>query len=223
MLNKLKEIVTRINKTENKWFKLVPEIEDIFGSTQAVDLIDEFEVALDTIPKKHVPHYSFIFYLALIAIIDEETELEEISKVVQQKESYRYMKIGFCIFLSGDSAGLKYEGKLAHERYKNKYEYINFFSGYAPRYRFKLSGYIQLLKLIYYVDKSSFWKLLNYDKQNIIVLCIFIEEIIPFNDDELSLFLSAEDKIRANGAFFYLMSSFSYVIKIGRASCRESV
>jgi hypothetical protein len=216
---KIEEIISIFNKREKGWYSLKPKLEQVLGSKTYQELIDEFESGLSSLPKGKWPHYSLVFYLALVILTAEEVDRKEVARYVKEKESYCLMRTGLRIFLSSKSSNFKYEAQLSAGRYKNKYEYVSFFSGFVPDYQFEMTGYLLLLKLIYEVNRSHFWQLLMQDKQNVMFLCLMTGAELSFSYEELIPLLTSNDELKANGTLFYLMSRFSYyVLKYERKS-----
>lgn len=201
-----------INSYKKGWFTLRDELVSILGTDSCQELLNDFETQLGSFPPKKLPQYSMVFYLALV-ILQPHEKLGYLAVVVKHKESYRMMKTGLRIFLSSKSERLKYEAELTADRYRNKYEYINFFSGYIPDYEMDMRGYMLLFELIYNEDRQSFCDLLALDRQNVIFLCTLLNGRISFHNTELIPFLNSEDLLKANGAFFYIMNDFSYWVR----------
>lgn len=211
-----------INSRKKGWFTLRSELVNILGTDSCQDLLNDFEKQLGSFPQKKLPHYSLVFYLALV-ILQPHDKLGNLALEVKQKESYRMMKTGLRIFLSSKSERLKYEAELTEGRYRNKYEFIDFFSGYIPDYEMDMRGYLLLLELIYNEDRQTFCDLLAMDRQNVIYLCILLNGRIDFHNAELIPFLNSEDLLKANGAFFYIMNDFSYwVRKLNHEESKEN-
>lgn len=221
MQQKIQKVILCINENDKRWYSLKPEFERIFGKKSVEVLLNELEEALYNLPPKKLPHYCLAFYLALLIIANDEKE--EIVEIVKNKKSYELMKKGMRIFLSAKSPDFKYEGRLLDSRFKNKYQFVAFFSGYVPDYDFELRGFINILELIYMENKQSFWELLSYDVQNLFVLCSLVGGRLSFDYEELIPFLTSENELRANGAFFYMMNSFSYLaMKYQRDKTKEN-
>jgi hypothetical protein len=212
IIEKIEQVVSLINSRKKGWYTLWPELVNILGTDSCQDLLNDFETQLGSFPQKKLPHYSLVFYLALV-IFQPHDKLGNLALEVKQKESYRMMKTGLRIFLSSKSERLKYEAELTEDRYRNKYEFIDFFSGYIPDYEMDMRGYLLLFELIYNEDKQSFCDLLALDRQNVIFLCNLLNGRMGFHNAELIPFLNSEDLLKANGAFFYIMNDFSYWVR----------
>ncbi|OAH54618.1 hypothetical protein AWH48_08485 [Domibacillus aminovorans] len=213
METKIQKIAELINERDRGWYTLKPEFDRILGSNSASELLNELESELNNFSKGKQPHYCLIFYLALLSIITEKNELQALAKIIGGKNSYRLMKNGLKIFLSAKSSNFKYEGKLLDDRYKNKYAFVDFFSGRVPDYEMELRGYLNIFELIYEENKQSFWELLGSDRQNVIALCLLLNGHLPIKYQELVPFLMSKDELKANGAFFYIMNHFSYLVR----------
>ena len=218
MMQKVEKIVDLINARTGSWYHLKAEFKETLGDKKFQEIIDDFESQLSMFPKNKLPHYCLIFYLALSIITSEDIEKGELAQCLIRKKSYHLMKMGLQIFLSSRSKQLKYEAELTDSRYQNKYKYACFFSGFVPRYEVELRGYILLLEIIYEEDRKNFWKLLSSDKQNVIFLCILLNNRCLYLYEELVPFLVSEDKIKANGAFYYIMRRFLYLIRIDQTN-----
>ncbi|MFS0661295.1 hypothetical protein AB1L07_20970 [Niallia alba] len=212
IIEKIGQVVSLINSSKKDWFTLRPELVNILGTDSCKDLLNDFETQLGSFPQKKLPHYSMVFYLALV-ILQPHDKLGNLALEVKHKESYRMMKTGLRIFLSSKSERLKYEVELTADRYRNKYEFIDFFSGYILDYEMDMREYLLLFELIYNEDRQSFCDLLALDRQNVIFLCLLLNGRISFHNDELIPFLNSEDLLKANGAFFYIMNDFSYWVR----------
>ncbi|RSK28820.1 hypothetical protein EJF36_19140 [Bacillus sp. HMF5848] len=213
MQEKIQEMAELINNKSTGWYILKSDFEQILGKESVQELLNEFEKQLNTLPKGKQPHYSLIFYLAILIVRSDDDDFQRLADMVSDKKSYRLMKKGLEIFLSAKSPQLKYEGTLLEHRYKNKYEFVNFFSGFVPDYEIDLRGYLLLLELIYYENKQSFWELMSCDRQNLVVLCILLNGHLMFENEELLPFLLSEDEVKANGALFCIMNQFSYLVR----------
>jgi hypothetical protein len=223
LIDTIQAIANLINSREKHWYALRSEFNELLGEGSYKTLIEEFELKFNTLPSKKIPHYSLVFYLALLIAKSEDTELEKIVIFVKEKKSYQMMKTGLYIFLSSKSEGLKYEVELTADKYQNKYEYISRFTGSVPSYEIEFRGYLLLLELIYHVDKNDFWRLLSADQQNVIFLCFLLNGRWDFTYEEITPFLSSEDELKSNGCFYYIMNNFSYkAIKYQRNRSEEN-
>ena len=91
-------------------------------------------------------------------------------------------------------------------------EGIDFFSGYAGEIGHNLSHIILVFKLIYQIDKKTFFDYLKEDKQNGIYLYFMISPELEFEYPNLIDLLNSKDAIKRNGAFNYLMHKFHYLV-----------
>ncbi|WP_281863120.1 hypothetical protein [Planomicrobium okeanokoites] len=208
MIEKVEKIAALINSRSTGWFRLKPDLVNILGTENCEKLIDDFESQLGSFPSKNLPHYSLVFYLALV-ILHPHNDLAKLSSDIKDKESYRMMQAGLRIFLTSKSDKLKYDVELTAEQFPNKYEYINFFSGHIPDYEMDMRGFLLLFELIYYEDKQRFLNVMNQDHQNMIFLCVLLNGRVILSSNELISFLNSEDLLKANGAFFCIMEGFS--------------
>jgi hypothetical protein len=96
--------------------------------------------------------------------------------------------------------------------YQNILEGIDFLSGYAGEIGHNLSHIILIFKLIYQIDKKTFFDYLKEDKQNGIYLYFMISPELEFEYQNLISLLNSKDAIKRNGAFNYLMHKFHYLV-----------
>jgi hypothetical protein len=91
-------------------------------------------------------------------------------------------------------------------------EGIDFLSGYAGEIGHNLCHIILAFKLIYQIDKKSFFGYLKEDKQNGIYLYFMISPELEFEYQYLIDLLNSKNAIKRNGAFNYLMHKFNYLV-----------
>jgi hypothetical protein len=213
MRGKIQELAKLINnREERRWYGLAPDFEKTLGSKPAEELIDALESSLDTLPQDKLPHYCLLYFLALFILVDDK-DWGSLTAQVKNKKCYRYMKTGLKIFLMSKSPNVKYKAELGDDRYKNKYEFVDFFSGYVPDYEMELRGFLNILEFIYVEEAQSFWELIGHDRNNVLFLCLFTNGRLSFEYGELTPLLLIENDVKANGAFFYLMLHFHHLVQ----------
>jgi hypothetical protein len=215
MKEKIEEIASIFNERRNGWYSLKPKLEQLLGAKTWKKLIDEFESELSSFPKGKGPHYSLVFYLALMIIISDDVNKKKVVQYVKEKNSYRLMIRGLELLLSSQSKTLRYEAELTAHEYKNKYEYVSHFSGYVPDYQIDMRGYLLLLQFLYEANRNDFWRVLEKDQQNAIFLCVMLGGELSFPCEELIPLLASDDELKANGAFFHFMQHYQFYLMEG--------
>jgi hypothetical protein len=205
-----KELSDLIQEVDSSWFLYQEQIKKIYSEDNYKVLIDEFEEFIRNIDSKDKPKLSLLFYSTLLVIQYEK--LNKIADYCKDNESLRYLKIGLDIFLKGKYSDIKYEIEMGINNYQNILEGIDFFSGYAGEIGHNLSHIILVFKLIYQIDKKTFFDYLKEDKQNGIYLYFMISPELEFEYPNLIDLLNSKDAIKRNGAFNYLMHKFHYLV-----------
>lgn len=182
------------------------KLSQLFKSMDYENLIKDFEESLATFPSKNkYPHYATIFYLFLTSMSLDN--INDLANALKAKKSYNYLINGLKMLISGRSKTLHYNIELADKSFKNKYKYISRFVYELPYW--ENSALIFLLKVIYYIDKKDFFKLLEKDKSNFLFLIFFSRrENIECNDELLIKFLNNDDEMKSNGVLYCLMLNF---------------
>lgn len=222
MNEKIRKITEIINKNNYGWYRLRPDFEKILGEASATEMIEEFEGEFETYPSKKLPHYCLIFYIALLTLV-EKSELKDLSRIVAKKKSYKLMQRGMKIFLSGKSQNLNYKAELSEAKYHNKYEYVCFLIDYLSTYQIQLQGYINILELVYEVDKDEALDILSTDKNYVIALCFLIDYRNSYEYEDLLPLLESEDKIKSNAAFYLLMEDFNNYVESDKYKQTEEI
>jgi hypothetical protein len=183
------------------------DLARIFETKNYVQLIADFEKCLGKIKdKSKTPHFTLIFFTALLSISLDNTE--DIAKILQNKKCYNYLLSGLNMLVSGKSKTLKFDIGLAHESFSNKYEYIRRFAFQLPYWEH--CALIFLMKVIYHIDKKEFFKLLMNEKSNFLCIIFFSErENIQFSKSILIEFLNCDDEIKVNAALYKLVLDFN--------------
>lgn len=220
MNEKIKKITEIINRNNCDWYLLRSEFEMILGKTSVPEMIEEFENEFETYPRKKLPHYCLVFYMALLTLV-EKSEFKDLSQIVVKKRSYKLMKKGMKIFLSGKSPNLNYKVELSEAEYQNKYEYVCFLIDYLSTYQIQLQGYINILELICEVNKDEALEILSEDKNNLIALCFLMDYRNSYEYEELLPLFQSEDKIKSNAAFYLLMEDFSNYVEVYKSEQTE--
>jgi len=205
-----KELSDLFQEVDSSWFLYQEQIVNIYGEDDYKVLIDEFEEFIRNIDSKDKPKLSLLFYSTLLVI--QEDKLNKIADYCKDNESLRYLIIGLNILLKGKYSDIKYEIKMDINNYQNILEGIDFFSGYAGEIGHKLSHLILVFRLIYKIDKESFFECLKKDNQNGIFLYFMISPELKFEYQNLIDLLNSKDVIKRNGAFNYLMHKFHYLV-----------
>jgi len=205
-----KELSDLFQEVDSSWFLYQEQIKKIYGEDDYKVLIDEFEEFIKNIDSKDKPKLSLLFYSTLLVI--QEDKLNKIADYCKYNDSLRYLKIGLNIFLKGKYSDIKYEIEMGINNYQNILEGIDFLSGYAGEIGHNLSHIILIFKLIYQIDKKTFFDYLKEDKQNGIYLYFMISPELEFEYQNLISLLNSKDAIKRNGAFNYLMHKFHYLV-----------
>ena len=205
-----KELSDLFQEVDSSWFLYQEQIKKIYGEDDYKVLIDEFEEFIRNIDSKDKPKLSLLFYSTLLVI--QEDKLNAIVDYCKDNDSLRYFKIGLNIFLRGKYSDIKYEIEMGINNHQNILEGIDFLSGYAGEIGHNLSHIILIFKLIYQIDKNTFFDYLKEDKQNGIYLYFMISPELEFEYQNLIDLLNSKDAIKRNGAFNYLMHKFHYLV-----------
>lgn len=205
-----KELSDLFQEVDSSWFLYQEQIKKIYSEDNYKVLIDEFEEFIRNIDSKDKPKLSLLFYSTLLVI--QYKKLNKIADYCKANESLRYLKIGLDIFLKGKYSDIKYEIEMGINNHQNILEGIDFLSGYAGEIGHNLSHIILVFKLIYQIDKKTFFNYLKEDKQNGIFLYFMISPELEFEYQNLIDLLNLKDAIKRNGAFNYLMHKFNFLV-----------
>jgi len=205
-----KELSDLFQEVDSSWFLYQEQIKKIYSENNYKVLIDEFEEFIRNIDSKDKPKLSLLFYSTLLVIQDDK--LNKIADYCKDTYSLKYLKIGLDIFLKGKYSDIKYEIEMGINNHQNILEGIDFLSGYAGEIGHNLSHIILVFKLIYQIDKKTFFNYLKEDKQNGIFLYFMISPELEFEYQNLIDLLNLKDAIKRNGAFNYLMHKFNFLV-----------
>ncbi|WP_214860286.1 hypothetical protein [Exiguobacterium sp. s161] len=214
MLEKIKQISQLFNDQEKlRWYGLEPELNKILGTRTLEELISDLEESLETFPRKKLPHYCLVFFLAIF-ILNDYKQSDNIIADIKSKKCYKNLINGLKIFLVSKSADLRYEiAESNYDDYKNKYEYVESFSSYVYTFEIKNSAFLNILNFIYLVEPKDFYNIIVHDKQNILFLCFFTRGRQMFKYEDLIQLLLIDDEVKSNSVFFHLMLEWRSLVR----------
>lgn len=161
---------------------------------------------VDTLPRNKVPHYTLLFYIALVILAGGEVS---VIKNNIPKTHLTFLVNGLKIFLSGKSKSLTYHAEMSDDRFQNKYEFVSRWADNVFEYEIQLSAWLKLLEIVKSVRIDSYYELLSKDSKKAFFITCMTDFRVQHQEKYLIHFLGSNDEIQSNAAFFYIANRFN--------------
>lgn len=180
-----------------------------FENTNYGDMLIDLEecLSLDRTNKKS-PHITLVFFLYIISkhTYDIDNIYKNIKGIIKEKY-YKFLCSGVKILIAGNSKTLKYKIELDSESWENKFEFI---ANLELRSNLFYNNIIliQLLKLIYKINRKDFYNLISLEESKFIFIMFFSKNTIDIKHSEeiLLQYLNSNDQLVANSALNCLIT-----------------